>query len=142
LRPLDLGLLQLAHWGRWSHTSAGRAGRTALARHVGTGSVDMRLVEETAVLVLILDTAVVRIGLAAVVDMGRCMARELDSGRVGSHPVMVVRKAADRTGFDRCNLVVDVVADIADIPAAGSLPADSFPEVLRSLVLVLATRID
>ena len=75
--------------------------------------------------------------------MGRCMARELDSGHVGSHPVTVVRKAADRTGFDRCSLVVvDVVADIADIPAAGSLPADSFPEVLRNLVLVLATRID
>ena len=70
------------------------------------------------------------------------MVRELDSGRVGSHPVKVVRKAADRTGFDRRSLVVvDVVADIADIPAAGSFPADSFLEVLRSLVLVLATRI-
>jgi hypothetical protein len=74
--------------------------------------------------------------------MGRCMVRELDSGRVGSHPVRVVRKAADRTGFDRRSLVVDVVADIADIPAAGSFPADSFLGVLRSLVLALATRID
>jgi hypothetical protein len=70
------------------------------------------------------------------------MVRELDSGRVGTHPVTVVRKAADRTGFDRYSLVAAVVADIADIPAADSLPADSFLGVLRSLVLVLATRID
>jgi len=112
-----------------------------LARHAGTGSVDMRLVEETAELVLIPDIVVVRIGLAAV-DMGRCMVQELDSGRVGSHPVMVVRKAADRTGFDRRSLAVDVVADIADIPAAGILPADGFLEVLRNLVLVPASRID
>ena len=33
-----------------------------LGRHAGTGSVDMRLVEETAGLVLILGTVVVRIG--------------------------------------------------------------------------------
>lgn len=74
--------------------------------------------------------------------MGRCMVRELDSGRVGSHLVRVAHKAADRTGFDRRSLVVDVVADIAGIQAVGSLPADSFLGVLRSLVLVLATRID
>jgi hypothetical protein len=80
----------------------------------------------------------------AVVDMGHCMVRELDSGRVGSHPVMVDRRAAD-TGFGRRRLVLDVVADIAGIagnPAAGSLLADSFLGVVRSLVLALATRID
>jgi hypothetical protein len=42
--------------------SADQAGRMVLARHAGTGSVDMRLVEETAGLVLIPDTVVVRIG--------------------------------------------------------------------------------
>jgi hypothetical protein len=69
------------------------------------------------------------------------MVREPDSGRVGSHPVMVDRRAAG-TGFGRRRLVLDVVADIAGNPAADSLLAGSFLEVVRSLVLALATRID
>lgn len=72
--------------------------------------------------------------------MDRCRARELGSGRVGTRPVMVGRKAGvGCTGFGRRSRLVAVVADRTDSPAADS-PAGSFLAEVRSPVLVLESR--
>jgi len=135
--PSSLGRLQLARWGRWSHTDAGQVVHMVLARRVDTGSVDRRLAAETVAQELRLDIVVDRIGLA-VVDMGRYKERALELGRVGIRLAKVDRRAVGCTGFAHRSPVA-VVAGRTDIPAAGNFDRN-FVEAVRSLVLAPASR--